>query len=106
MEFITEETSISPKGDIVYYFYANWMPYHKKMVEILNKMESKHISVKFNAIDVDFFKNAIKRFNVESLPTIIIFKENKEIKRIVGVPMTSAVRAILNDIFEQKNNQI
>ena len=74
------------------------------LTPFLNKMESKHISVKFNAIDVDFFKNAIKRFNVESLPTIIIFKENKEIKRIVGVPMTSAVRAILNDIFEQKGN--
>jgi thioredoxin-like negative regulator of GroEL len=40
-----------------------------------------------------------KRFNVDSLPTIIIFKDGKEIDRIKGVPMTSAVRAILNNAF-------
>lgn len=103
MEFITDEKHISPKGNIVYYFYANWMPYHKKMVDILNKMQNKHEYVRFEAIDVDFFKNTIKRFNVASLPTIIIFKNDREVRRIIGVPMTSAVRAILNDIFDKKD---
>lgn len=103
MEFITDEKNISPKGDIVYYFYANWMPYHKKMVDILNKMKEEHNYVKFEAIDVDSFKNTIKRFNIASLPTIVIFKNDREVRRIVGIPMTSAVRAILNDIFDKKD---
>lgn len=99
MNFILEEKDLILEGNLICYFYANWMPYHKKMVQILNKMEEKHNNVKFYAIDSDYFKSMNKRFNVDSLPTIIIFKDGKEVNRIKGVPMTSAVRAILNNAF-------
>lgn len=99
MLFITNESEIQfDKGNYSIYFYSNWMPYHKKMLTILSKMEEKHKNVKHLAIDVEQFKTIIKRFNIESIPTVLLFRDGKEIKRIVGIVLTSAMRSAYADI--------
>lgn len=82
------------------YFYAPWMPYHKKMMIMIDKIEKKYTNIEFTAIDVDFFKNLCKRFEIKSIPTILIFYNGKELKRINGLILTSAFKSVFVDICE------
>jgi thiol-disulfide isomerase/thioredoxin len=84
------------------YFYASWMPFHKRMSNLIIKLEEKYKDkdIVFYAIDVDFFKNLCKRFEVDAIPTIIINKDFKLVKKINGVVMYSALKKIFADIFK------
>lgn len=98
MIFITREEEIQidlPLQSL--YFYASWMPYHKKFLVMIEKIEEKH-KMPFYAIDVDQFKNQCKRFQIDSVPTILVLKEGKEVKRINGLILTSALKSAYADI--------
>ena len=103
MIFLTEEKNLDLNNKIVcLYFYANWMPFNKKMLNMLSKMEEKYKDASYYAIDLDFFKNICKNFEIDSIPTIILYKNNKEFKRINGVVLTSVIKHIFADIFKMK----
>lgn len=99
MIFITQEKDIILTDKIqALYFYANWMSFDKKMQVMIAKIEEKYPQVSFLAIDVDEFKNTCKRFNVTSIPTVLIMKNGVEKNRINGMVMTSAFKSAFNDI--------
>ena len=80
------------------YFYAPWMPYHNKMITMIGKIEEKYKDVSFFAIDVGEFESQCKRFSVDSIPTVIILKGGKEVKRINGMVLTKPFKTAFADI--------
>ena len=98
MLFITEEDELDlSSSKNVLYFYGSWMPYHKKMLVMIGKMEEKYESIKFFAIDVDEFKSVCKRFSIDSVPSVLVINGRKT-KRINGVVMMSAFKSAFADI--------
>ena len=97
MIFITEESDLCFDNMTVLYFYAPWMPFHKKMIIMIDKMEQKYKNIKFYAINTDIFKSVCVRFSIDSIPTVLIF-DKKEIKRITGLVLTSAFKSAFADI--------
>lgn len=99
MLFITREEELQMDKPLqALYFYASWLPFHSKFLTMIGKMEDKHKDISFSAIDVDTFKNQCKRFSIDSIPTVIILKDGKEVKRITGLVLTSAFRSAFADI--------
>lgn len=98
MLFITNEEEIILDKIQALYFYASWMPFHKKMNIMISKIEDKYKNISFIAIDVDHFTSLCKRFAVDSIPTVIVLEDGQEIKRINGLIMTSAFKSIFADI--------
>lgn len=99
MLFITREEELQIDKPLqALYFYASWMPFHSKFLTMIDKIEEKHKDISFSAIDVEAFKSQCKRFSVESIPTVIILKDGREIKRINGLVLTSAFRSAFADI--------
>lgn len=99
MIFITQEEELQidlPLQSL--YFYASWMPHHKKFLTMISKMEEKYKENSFYAIDVDQFRSQCKRFDVDVIPTVLILKEGKEVKRISGLVLTSAFKSAYADI--------
>ena len=104
MLFLTQEFDLQIQSKIVsLYFYASWMPYHKKMINLIQKMELKYKDITFFAIDVDYFKGLCKRFNVTSIPEVIILVDGEEIKRINGMILTSVFKSAFGDIYNSCN---
>lgn len=106
MRFILTEDEISFKDEEKYffYFYASWMPFHKKMLKMISSMEDKYKNeINFFAIDVDYFKNLCIRFDIKSIPVILIFKDKKEVSRINGLIMSSALKNVMYKLMEKKN---
>lgn len=99
MNFITQDDDIKVDNGIqALYFYASWMPYHNKFLTMISKIEKKYNTV-FYGIDVDQFKNQCKRFNISSIPTVLIYKNENIVKKITGLVLTSAFNSAFVDIY-------
>jgi len=100
MIFITTEEEIKyGKNLISLYFYTFWMPGHKKMITMLEKMENKYKNISFFAVEADYYKSLCRKFNIQFVPTIIAINNNKEIGRINGMVLTSALKHQFSEIY-------
>lgn len=99
MLFITQDGDINIDLSLqALYFYANWMPLHKKFMTMSEKIEEEY-NIPLFAIDVDSFSNWCKRFSIMSIPTILILKSGYEIKKINGFVSTTELMSIFADIY-------
>lgn len=73
-EELTKETTLVD-------FYANWCGPCKMIAPELEKVESQ---IKVIKVDVDEFEELARKYGVMSIPTLILFKDSKEIKRNIG----------------------
>lgn len=96
---ISNENNLNYGGIYSLFFCSSWMPEYKKYILMINKIEGKYKNIKFFSIDVDIFKSLCLRFNVKSVPTLIIFNDAEEVKRIIGLTLTSAFKSAFADIY-------
>ncbi len=97
MIYLTSENNLKLDGLQCFYFYASWMPYHKKMVTMISKIEEKY-NIVFTAIDTDNFKALCKRFEIEEIPTVLALKYGAKLKKIKVLVLTSAFKSAFADI--------
>jgi thioredoxin-like negative regulator of GroEL len=103
MNFITNEEELKLNEDTqAVYFYAPWLIYHKKMMVMFDKVKNKHKNIIYTAVDISHFKKIADMYEVDSIPTVIVFHKGKEINRINGVCLTSAFKAFFDDILKDK----
>lgn len=86
----------------VVYFYSSWMPFHKRMYNMIKVIEENNPDIIFYGVDVDHFKEIVKIYEVTSIPVLIFFKDGFEKKRINGIPLISAVKNIINVIYNKE----
>ena len=102
MIFLTQEDELDINlSFFAIYLYAYWEPTHKKNILVINTIEQKYKIICF-AIDVDYFKGLCRRFNAQSIPTIIIFNNGIEKGRCNKITI-SDIGDILN--IKDKNNE-
>jgi thioredoxin 1 len=85
----------------VLYFTADWCNPCKKVKPIVEEM-NKDSMTKFQMIDVDSEMELTKKFEIRSVPTFILIKDGKEIKRTNGAQTREQLEAFIND---EKNIQ-
>ena len=77
-------------------FYADWCGPCKMMTPIIDKIAEENETVKVGKLNVDDSQDIAIKYNVMSIPTIIIFKNGMEHKRFVGVTSKSDILNALN----------
>lgn len=74
------------EGVAVVDFSASWCPPCKMLAPILTEVATEAGDrAKVVALDVDESRNTAAHFNVLNVPTIVFFKNGKEVERLVGV---------------------
>jgi len=77
-------------------FYADWCAPCKMMAPILHQV-SKDMEGKVKVIKVDVDKNeeAARKYQIRSIPTMILFKNGKAVWQGVGVMQADQIKAII-----------
>jgi len=65
-------------------FFGEWCGPCKTMLPIFTKVDSETEDINFYKVNVDTNKDLTNKFNVKSIPTVIILKKGKEIGRFSG----------------------
>lgn len=90
-----EEVLDSDKTTIID-FYADWCGPCKMMSPIIDSIAEENNNIKVGKLNVDEAQNIAIKYNVMSIPTIIIFKNGIENKRFVGVTSKENILNVLN----------
>ena len=73
-------------GMVLVDFWAAWCMPCKMMIPVLNEVaEEAGEKVTIAKVNVDEQKATAAKFGIRSIPTMILFQNGKEVKRIVGV---------------------
>ena len=73
-------------GMVLVDFWASWCMPCKMMVPVLNEVaEEVNGKVTIAKVNVDEQKATAAKFGIRSIPTMVLFQNGKEVKRIVGV---------------------
>jgi thioredoxin 1 len=92
-EFIKEDT-------VLVDFYAEWCMPCVMLSPIIEELSDKIEKVKFGKVNIDDNKEVAEKFGVMSIPTMILFKDGKEIDRIVGALPGDAIEEKLSSYYK------
>ena len=90
-----EKEVLNSNKTIIVDFYADWCSPCKMMSPIIDNIAEETDNINVAKLNVDEEEKIATQYNIMSIPTILIFKEGKEIKRFVGV---TSKETILNEI--------
>lgn len=80
-------------------FYADWCGPCKMLGPVIDELaEENDGKSKIAKINVDQQRNLAKRFRVMSVPSILFFKDGKEVDRMVGAQSKEDLLAKINSL--------
>ncbi|MBE6551630.1 MAG: thioredoxin [Ruminococcaceae bacterium] len=91
-----ENEVIAKKGTALVDFYADWCGPCKMIAPIIEKIAEERSDIIVGKANVDDASELAARFGVMSIPTLIVFKDGKEAKRIIGYRAKEAILAELD----------
>lgn len=77
-------TTIPTSGTVMVDFWANWCGPCLMLSPILDEISSENKNLTLLKIDVEAEPELAQKYNVTSLPTVIIFKDNQIIANLSG----------------------
>jgi thioredoxin 1 len=73
------------KGKVLVDYFGSWCQPCKILYPIIEELSNEIKDIKFYKLDVDESGDVAQSYEVMGIPTLILFNNGKEVKRIVGV---------------------
>jgi len=78
-------------GAVVVDFWAEWCGPCKMIAPILDEIAAENEGVTIAKLNIDENLDVTRRFDVMSIPTLIVFKDGQAVKRLVGAKPKGAL---------------
>ncbi len=86
------------KGVVLVDFFAMWCAPCRRLTPILEQVAEQFVGkAKIGKVDIDQEQMTAGQFEVSSVPTLILFKDGKEIKRILGLRTFEDLKKFVDD---------
>ena len=70
---------------IIIDIYSNWCPPCKKTAPLFSELSKEHLNIKFAKINIDNEQELAIELKVQSIPTLLFFKDGEIINRRTGI---------------------
>ncbi len=95
-----DETIASSAEPVVVDFWAEWCGPCKMIAPILDEIANEHAGkISVAKLNVDENPDSARRFDVMSIPTLIVFKDGSPQKRLVGAKGKGQLLAELDEFL-------
>jgi thioredoxin 1 len=99
IQLVADDTfaSATATGVVLVDFYADWCGPCRMLSPVLERL-AKDIQgkAKIVKVDTDKAEKTAASFRITSIPTLILFKDGKEIERVVGLRDEQALKAMIS----------
>lgn len=90
-----DEEVIKSEGVVLVDFWATWCGPCKMIAPILEDLAAEVTNAKIAKVDVDENQALASKYQVSSIPTLIIFKDGTPVETLVGFMPKDALKAKL-----------
>ena len=80
-------------------FWAEWCGPCKSMHPIFSRMAKKYHYVRFARVNIDDSQDIASKFNVQSIPTFIMFNDGKAVHQMVGAVGEPGIHMICKKFY-------
>lgn len=85
-----ETEVLNSKGTVIVDFYGTWCMPCKMLAPIVEKVVADN-NFKLAKVDVDENEELIRKYGIMSVPTLLIFKDGKQVNSVSGVVSESRI---------------
>ncbi|NLB84928.1 MAG: thioredoxin [Acholeplasmataceae bacterium] len=84
------------KGLILVDYFATWCGPCKMLMPVLEDLAEEMTDVPFYKVDIDLFRNKAIEAQVQSVPTLVLYKDGVEVDRSLGYRPKAKLEAWVN----------
>ena len=77
-------------------FWATWCTPCRMLTPVIDEVAAAHPDLKVGKVNIDEQPDLAVRFGVQSIPTLIVFKDGKKTKESVGFVPREMVESLLD----------
>ncbi|MEE2642639.1 MAG: thioredoxin [Planctomycetota bacterium] len=81
-------------------FWATWCGPCRAVAPVIEELSKEFENVKFGKLDIDGSRATAMKYNVESIPTMIIYKDGEVVERTMGAQPKSALAKLIETALQ------
>ena len=95
VESVKEFKEEIASGTVLVDFFAEWCGPCKMLAPLIDELDKKH-NIKVLKVDVDELSDLAREFRVMSIPTLVVLKDGKMVKREMGYMPLERLEALIS----------
>lgn len=94
-----ESEVLKHKGSVMVDFHAPWCGPCKMMAPVVEKLSKEYDGkVKIGKLDIDENADTATKYEVQSIPTIIFFKDGEVVEKLIGFQSEESLKEKLDSL--------
>lgn len=90
-----ENEVLQKKGTVLVDFWAEWCAPCRRLSPIVDKVAEEAEGITVGKVNVDEERQLAEKYSIMSIPTLVVFKDGKEVTRSSGVISEKAIMDLL-----------